>query len=41
MVINTEYLAISVIFFGGMYLGFKLKQGLYNISKYYEARRFP
>ncbi len=41
MVINTEYLAISVIFFGGMYLGFKLKQGLYALSKYYEARRFP
>jgi hypothetical protein len=41
MVINTEYLAISVIFLGGMYLGFKLKQGLYKLAEYYDARRFP
>lgn len=41
MVINTEYLAISVIFLGGMYFGFKLKQGLYNIAGYYQSRRNP
>ncbi len=41
MVINTEYLAISVIFLGGMYFGFKLKQGMYNLNNYVNMRRNP
>jgi len=41
MTINTEYLAISVIFFGGIYFGIKIKQGLYNLEQYFTARRNP
>lgn len=41
MTINTEYLAIAVIFIGGMYVGFKLRQGLYNLSNYLNSRRYP
>lgn len=36
--INTEYLSISVIFLGGMYVGFKIKELLYNLRNYYQKR---
>lgn len=32
--INSEYLAISAIFFGGFYIGFKVKEGVYFIKDY-------
>lgn len=38
MTINTEYLAISVIFLGGIYFGFKLKEAFYNLNSYFQKR---
>jgi len=37
--INTEILAITAIFTSGFYVGFKIKQGLYNLNDYIQKRK--
>ena len=37
--INTEYLAISAIFLGGFYLGFKVKGVALALKEYLKERR--
>lgn len=37
--INTEILAITAIFTAGFYIGFKIKEGLYNLKEYLIKRR--
>lgn len=32
--INTEILAITAIFGGGFYIGFKVKEGIYSLREY-------
>jgi len=41
MTINTEYLAIAVIFLGGIYIGFKVKEVFYSLAGYFNQRRNP
>jgi hypothetical protein len=37
--INTEILAISAIFIGGFYLGYKLKGGVFLLKEYISNRK--
>lgn len=37
--VNTEILAISAIFLGGFFVGFKVKEAIYSIKEYVVKRR--
>lgn len=36
--INTEYLAITAIFGAGLYVGFKIKEGIYSMRNYLKRK---